>query len=179
MGDQFNDLEMIAAAGHGVAMATAPAGVQAVARYIAPPVTDEGAAQVIEALVLSGRAAPRNVSLLAAGGVARDEARVVPDDAAGGRWRSRRSIAARSWRCRPTRSTGSGSRSMRAGGLERLFAAKHRPLDRGIVLLLADHRQAEEVGELDAAAHVLAAAFWPGGLTLVVPQRPDAGSRPR
>ena len=60
------------------------------------------------------------------------------------------------------------------GGLERLFAAKQRPLDKGIVLLLADHRQAEEVGELDAAAHVLAAAFWPGGLTIVVAQRSDA-----
>ncbi len=64
------------------------------------------------------------------------------------------------------------------GGLERLFAAKRRPLDKGIVLLLADHRQAEEVGELDAAAHVLSAAFWPGGLTLVVPQRPGASFPP-
>jgi L-threonylcarbamoyladenylate synthase len=60
------------------------------------------------------------------------------------------------------------------GGLGRLFAAKERPLDRGIVLLVADHRQAETVGLLDAAAHVLAAAFWPGALTLVVAQRPDA-----
>ena len=42
------------------------------------------------------------------------------------------------------------------------------------MLLLADHRQAAEIGELTPAAHVLAAAFWPGGLTLVVPQRPDA-----
>jgi len=70
MGDQFNDLEMIEAAGHGVAMATAPDGVRAVARYVAPPVADEGAAQVIEALVLAGRAAPRNVALLEAGGAA-------------------------------------------------------------------------------------------------------------
>ncbi|MEO8228213.1 MAG: L-threonylcarbamoyladenylate synthase [Chloroflexota bacterium] len=60
------------------------------------------------------------------------------------------------------------------GGLGRLFAAKHRPLDKAIVLLLADHRQAESVGLLDAAAHVLVSAFWPGGLTLVVPLRPDA-----
>ncbi len=58
-------------------------------------------------------------------------------------------------------------------GIERLFAAKRRPPDRGVVLLVADHRQAEEVGDFDAAAHVLAAAFWPGGLTLVVRQRAD------
>jgi len=60
-----------------------------------------------------------------------------------------------------------------ADGLERLFAAKGRPPDKGVVLLLADHRQADEVARLDAAAHVLAAAFWPGGLTLILQQRPD------
>lgn len=52
VGDQLNDLEMIAAVGHGVAMPSAPAQVQAIARYIAPPVADEGAAQMIERLVL-------------------------------------------------------------------------------------------------------------------------------
>ena len=52
VGDQLNDLEMIAAVGHGVAMPSAPAEVQAVARYIAPPVTEEGAARMIERLVL-------------------------------------------------------------------------------------------------------------------------------
>jgi len=60
-------------------------------------------------------------------------------------------------------------------GLERLFAAKRRQIDKGIVLLLADHRQADEVARLGPTAQVLAAAFWPGGLTLIVPQRPDAG----
>ena len=53
VGDQWNDLEMIAEVGHGAAMPTAPAGVQAVARYIAAPVTDEGPAQLIEQLVLA------------------------------------------------------------------------------------------------------------------------------
>ena len=57
IGDQFNDLEMIAEVGHGVAMPSAPAQVQAVARHLAPPVTDEGAAQMIEELVLGGRRA--------------------------------------------------------------------------------------------------------------------------
>lgn len=53
IGDQWNDLEMLGEVGHGAAMPTAPAGVQAVARYIAPPLADEGAAQLIEALVLA------------------------------------------------------------------------------------------------------------------------------
>jgi Cof subfamily protein (haloacid dehalogenase superfamily) len=68
IGDQYNDLEMIAAGGHGVAMPSAPPAVRAAARYIAPPLTDEGAAQVIELLVLAGRAAPGNVGRLQPGG---------------------------------------------------------------------------------------------------------------
>jgi len=70
MGDQFNDLEMIALTGHGVAMPSAPPEVRAAARYVAPPVEDEGAAQVIEALIIAGRAAPRNVDLIEPGGAA-------------------------------------------------------------------------------------------------------------
>jgi L-threonylcarbamoyladenylate synthase len=59
------------------------------------------------------------------------------------------------------------------GGIEALFAAKRRPPDRGIVLLLADATQAPSIGQWPPAAASLAAAFWPGGLTLIVPQRPD------
>ena len=53
IGDQWNDLEMLAEVGHGAAMPSAPAEVRAVARYVAPPLEDEGAAQVIEQLVLA------------------------------------------------------------------------------------------------------------------------------
>jgi L-threonylcarbamoyladenylate synthase len=59
-------------------------------------------------------------------------------------------------------------------GLPRLFAAKDRPLDRAIVLLVADVAQAASVGVMSPAAHVLAERFWPGGLTLVLAQAPGA-----
>ncbi len=59
------------------------------------------------------------------------------------------------------------------GGIERLFAAKSRPPDKAIALLLSDLEQAEGIGELTPAARALATAFWPGGLTLVVPRRTD------
>jgi hypothetical protein len=55
IGDQYNDLEMITEVGHGVAMPTAPAAVQEVAQYVAPPVAEEGAAQMIERIALDGR----------------------------------------------------------------------------------------------------------------------------
>ena len=56
IGDQWNDIEMLAEVGHGAAMPTAPAEVLAAARYIAPPLADEGVARMIEALVLGRRA---------------------------------------------------------------------------------------------------------------------------
>jgi len=59
------------------------------------------------------------------------------------------------------------------GGIEALFAAKRRPPEKGIMLLLADAGQAPGIGEWPPAAAALADAFWPGGLTLVVPQRPE------
>lgn len=59
-------------------------------------------------------------------------------------------------------------------GLARLFAAKDRPLDKAIVLLLSDEDQAATVGVMRPAARALAARFWPGGLTLVLKQAPEA-----
>jgi Cof subfamily protein (haloacid dehalogenase superfamily) len=54
IGDQYNDLEMISEVGHGIAMPSAPAAVKAAARYVAPSVAEEGAAQMIERLALDG-----------------------------------------------------------------------------------------------------------------------------
>ena len=59
------------------------------------------------------------------------------------------------------------------GGIERLYRVKERPLDKAVMLLLDDAAQAAGAGLITPAAASLAAAFWPGGLTLIVPQRPD------
>ncbi len=59
------------------------------------------------------------------------------------------------------------------GGIERLFEVKRRPPDKGIMLLLDEVEQAGEIGEIGPAAAALGAACWPGGLTVVVPRRPD------
>jgi len=58
--------------------------------------------------------------------------------------------------------------------LPRLFAAKDRPLDKAIVLLVSDVEQASTVGVMTRAASILAERFWPGGLTLVLLQAPGA-----
>ena len=100
-------------------------------------------------------------------------ARVVPDDEAG-RAEAVEVLRAGGLVALPTDTVyGIGVALGAPRGIERLFEAKHRPLDRAIVLLLAETDQAADVGIPDAAARVLAAASWPGGLTLVLPQRPD------
>jgi Cof subfamily protein (haloacid dehalogenase superfamily) len=52
IGDQDNDVEMIAWAGLGVAMGNASAKAKAVADHIAPPLEQEGAAWAIEEFIL-------------------------------------------------------------------------------------------------------------------------------
>jgi Cof subfamily protein (haloacid dehalogenase superfamily) len=62
VGDQWNDAEMIVAAGHGAAMPSAPAAIRRTARYVVRPLVEEGAARLIEDLVLaSPAAAARNL----------------------------------------------------------------------------------------------------------------------
>ena len=56
IGDQWNDLEMLAEVGHGTAMPSAPAEVRAVARYVAHPLEEDGAARMIEDVVLASPA---------------------------------------------------------------------------------------------------------------------------
>ncbi len=53
-GDNLNDLEMLAWAGHGVAMGNALPEVIAVADEVAPTNNDEGIAVVIERLAVNG-----------------------------------------------------------------------------------------------------------------------------
>jgi L-threonylcarbamoyladenylate synthase len=101
--------------------------------------------------------------------------RVVPDDDAG------RTLAIEALRrgdvvALPTDTVyGIAVDLLRPGALERLFATKGRAPEKAIVLLLAEPAQASEVGEFTPAARVLAEVGWPGGLTLVLRQRPDAG----
>ena len=53
VGDNWNDLEMIEAAGLGVAMADAPAGVRARADHVCRTADEEGFRDVLERFVLA------------------------------------------------------------------------------------------------------------------------------
>ncbi len=62
-----------------------------------------------------------------------------------------------------------------AAAVARIYAAKGRPSFNPLIVHVADLAAAEAIAVLDADARALAAAFWPGPLTLVLPLRPDAG----
>lgn len=53
VGDNDNDLDMILAAGLGVAMGNAAPEVKAAAGYVAPPLAEDGVAEVIERFILT------------------------------------------------------------------------------------------------------------------------------
>jgi len=71
VGDNWNDLEMIEAAGLGVAMGQAPEGVRARADYVCGTAEEDGVKEVIERFVLGGAAAD---------GVGRERANRGPAD---------------------------------------------------------------------------------------------------
>jgi len=54
-----------------------------------------------------------------------------------------------------------------------IFAAKGRPQFNPLIIHVPDIEAAMELADLKDSAHRLAARFWPGPLTLVVPRRPD------
>jgi L-threonylcarbamoyladenylate synthase len=66
---------------------------------------------------------------------------------------------------------GLGALARDAAALERLARAKGRPDDKPLPLLAADLAAVEAVAELSPLARHLAARFWPGPLTLVLPAR--------
>ncbi len=59
----------------------------------------------------------------------------------------------------------------RPEALQALLAAKHRPEEKGIALLVDDLAQVEDLVLVGPVARRLAARLWPGPLTLVLPLR--------
>lgn len=60
----------------------------------------------------------------------------------------------------------------------RIFEAKGRPRFNPLIVHVPDLAAARRYGVFDARAEAVAAAFWPGPLTLVLPLREDAGLSP-
>ena len=65
---------------------------------------------------------------------------------------------------------GLGADARNGEAVARLYAAKGRPAFNPLIAHVADLAAARALGRFDAAAERLAAAFWPGPLTLVLPK---------
>ncbi len=70
---------------------------------------------------------------------------------------------------------GLGADARNDAAVAAIYAAKGRPSFNPLIVHLPDLKTARRYVEFDDAAERLAAAFWPGALTLVLPLRPDAG----
>jgi len=65
---------------------------------------------------------------------------------------------------------GLGADATNASAVAKLYAAKGRPAFNPLIAHVADAAAARRLAVFDAAAEALAAAFWPGPLTLVLPK---------
>jgi L-threonylcarbamoyladenylate synthase len=69
---------------------------------------------------------------------------------------------------------GVGALAFNAASVAAIYVAKQRPPEKAIPILVADEADLLRVtASVPDVAHRLIAHFWPGGLTLVLPKRPD------
>jgi L-threonylcarbamoyladenylate synthase len=72
---------------------------------------------------------------------------------------------------------GLGARADRDDAVRAIFAAKRRPAEHPLIVHAADTEQARRFAlRWPPAAQALAAAFWPGPLTLIVERQPQLGA---
>ena len=70
---------------------------------------------------------------------------------------------------------GLGADAREANAVAKIFAAKDRPQFNPLIVHVPDLATAESLAAFGAEARALAAAFWPGPLTIVAPRRPACG----
>src|SRR6266540_750103 len=69
---------------------------------------------------------------------------------------------------------GVGTLAFDGKAVESIYAAKDRPVEKAIPVLIGDVNDLEKVGiNIPDGAHKLATRFWPGPLTILVPKRVD------
>lgn len=59
--------------------------------------------------------------------------------------------------------------------VEKIFKAKDRPSFNPLIVHVADVSQAEDLVEFNDTARIVADAFWPGALTIILPQKENNG----
>jgi len=68
---------------------------------------------------------------------------------------------------------GVGSVAFDGKAVESIYVAKDRPIEKAIPILIGDLEALDQVGvDIPKAAYKLAARFWPGALTCIIPKQP-------
>ena len=70
---------------------------------------------------------------------------------------------------------GLAARADNAAAVARIYSAKGRPDFNPLIVHVSDLAAAQRIAHFDDRATALAARFWPGPLTMVLPRRDDAG----
>lgn len=70
---------------------------------------------------------------------------------------------------------GLGANALDGAAVARIFEAKNRPSFNPLIVHVVDRRAAESYVEMDDRARSVAAAFWPGPLTLILPRKEGSG----
>ncbi len=73
---------------------------------------------------------------------------------------------------------GLGADARNDSAVARIFQAKDRPQFNPLIVHVSDMNTAQEIAEFNQAAERLAATFWPGPMTLVLPLKLGAGISP-
>jgi L-threonylcarbamoyladenylate synthase len=69
---------------------------------------------------------------------------------------------------------GVGALAFDGKAIESIYAAKDRPIEKAIPILISDVSELDKVGiDVPETVHKLAHRFWPGPLTILVPKRLD------
>ncbi len=70
---------------------------------------------------------------------------------------------------------GLGANALDGKAVAKIFEAKNRPSFNPLIVHVADKHEAEKYAVMDDRARAVAAQFWPGPLTIVLPRRMDSG----
>lgn len=73
---------------------------------------------------------------------------------------------------------GLGANALDGKAVAKIFEAKNRPSFNPLIVHVADRQEAEKYAAFDETARAVAAQFWPGPLTLVLPLKEDSGVSP-
>jgi L-threonylcarbamoyladenylate synthase len=99
----------------------------------------------------------------------------IPIDAVGALERAAEVLRAGGVAAFPTDTVyGIGAMAFNTEAVKRLYEIKERPVEKSIPVLIGDESDAMKVATaMTPMAQILAEAFWPGGLTIVLPKCPD------